>query len=403
MMKSRDPQNYLVEQIEGFESVIRANDRNTIIRHGGDRGRVNFLPETFLSECPLAVLDAETVQLIQVLPLHQAIDHTQSATGSAALLRSLLQPSKDLAYIHARQDALREIAANDNLRRVLQDCVYEYSRGENALYKFFNKGLYALFPYQDTDNARKAAVNIVRTVKDLPSAESVYLQALFSYLRTYQGSEIDQMMRGAICKTLAGLQSSEAVGILTPKLKFAPRRFTLWMLAGPLVALAPHIQGKIGFDQMLPPLVAHVGYALTGILLLYGLFFKPARDTFNFIEPFREKCIADAAFNRAVDTLGSIDELLSWDTFAREVPRGATLPQVRDELFHAFDATGLMNPVLSGDKPDFVANDVHLKGVRLTFISGPNSGGKTTICKSIAQSQLLAQAGGYILAEKATI
>jgi len=402
-MKSSDTQNPLVKQIEGFEPLIMANDKHTFIRHAGDRDRAKFLPEKYLQDCPLSVLDAETVQLIQVLPLHGAIDHTRSATGSAALLRSLLQPSTDLAYIHARQASLREIASNDTLRRALQDCVHEYSLGERALYKFFNKGIYALFPYQDMRRARKAAVNITGILQNLPAAESDYLRVLLAQLQAYKGSAIDQMMQGAIYKTFAGLQAAKEVGLFTPKLKFIPRRFTLWLLAGPLVALAPHIQDKVGFDQLLPPLVAHGGYAWTGIYLLYSLFFKPARDTFNFIEPFRERCIGDDTFNRAIDALGSVDELLSWDTFAREGPHAAILPQVTDESHHAFEATGLMNPVLAADKQDFVPNNVHLQGVRLTFISGPNSGGKTTLCKSIAQNQLLAQAGGYVLAEKATL
>ena len=44
-----------------------------------------------------------------------------------------------------------------------------------------------------------------------------------------------------------------------------------------------------------------------------------------------------------------------------------------------------------------------MNGQRLTFISGPNSGGKTTICKSIVQNQLLAQIGSYVLADAAAI
>ena len=44
-----------------------------------------------------------------------------------------------------------------------------------------------------------------------------------------------------------------------------------------------------------------------------------------------------------------------------------------------------------------------MRGARLSFISGPNSGGKTTICKSIVQNQLLAQMGSYVVAEEAAI
>jgi DNA mismatch repair protein MutS len=402
-MNSPDVQNSLVGQIEYFEPLIVTNDRHTFIRQSIGLTPSQFLPERYLQKCPLAVLDGETVQLIQVQQLHQAIDHTQSATGSAALLRSLLQPSTNLPYIIAKQESLQELAANDNLRRSLLDCVCEFSQGETALYTFFNKGIYALFPYPGINQAREAARRISRIIQALPVVESTYLRALLSSLQAYPGSAIDQMMHGAIYKTLAGLQSAGEVSAFTPKVKFTPRRFTPWLLTGPLVALAPHIQDKIGLAQLLPPVVAHIGYAWTGIHLLYRLFFKPARDTFNFIEPFREKCIADGIFNRAIDAFGMLDELLSFDTFARELPHAAILPRVTDESHHAFGATGLRNPVLAVKKEAFVPNDVHLNGARLTFISGPNSGGKTTICKSIAQNQLLAQAGGYVVAEQATI
>lgn len=402
-MNSPDVKSSLAEQIECFEPLIATNDRHTFIRQSTGLIPAQFLPEEYLQNCPLAILDEETVQLIQVLPLHQAIDHTQSATGSAALFRSLIQPSTNLTYIAAKQEALREIAANDSLSRSLTDCIREFNRGEDALYKFFNKGIYALFPYPDINQVRKTARRISRLIKALPAVESAYLQALVARLQAYPGSTIDQMMRGAIYKTMAGLQSAEEVSAWTPKVKFTPRRFTLGLLAGPLVALAPHVQDKVGLAGMLPPLVAHIGYAWTGIHLLYSLFFKPARDTFNFIEPFRERCIGENVFNRAIDAFGMLDELLSFDTFARGLPHAAILPRVTDESHHTFGATGLRNPVLSVENNTFVPNDVHLNGVRLTFISGPNSGGKTTICKSIAQNQLLAQAGGYVLAEEATI
>ena len=94
---------------------------------------------------------------------------------------------------------------------------------------------------------------------------------------------------------------------------------------------------------------------------------------------------------------------MSFHKFAVEFPHATVLPKVVDEAHHCFDATGLRNPVLAESDPDFVPNRIHMNGVRLTFISGPNSGGKTTICKSIVQNQLLAQIGSHVVAEKAVV
>ncbi|MCP4693547.1 MAG: hypothetical protein GY859_36265 [Desulfobacterales bacterium] len=402
-MKNGNEQNLDEKKGAHFEPLIVTNDKNNFIAHDGRRKTAVLSPEEYMKRCPLSVIDGETLKLIQARRLHEEMDHTESATGSAALLRSLLQPSMDLNYIRAKQEALREIASNDKLRRSLGDIVHEYAKGENALYKFFNKGLIASFPYLDVKKARKAAVNVVRIMKTAPRAESSHVRALMGRLRAYEGSSIDQMMRGAIHQTFSGLKSGEEVGFFTPRLKFTPHRFTKWILAGPAVAAAPYLLDKAGFEGAISPLMTHIGLAWTGIYAFYSLIVKPVRDTGKFIEPFREKCIYDSAFNQAVDSVGMMDELLSLHDFAGALPHASVLPEVADEDHHFFEATGLKNPVLAKSKPDFMPNDVHMNGARLTFISGPNSGGKTTICKSIVHNQLLAQMGAYVLAEKAKI
>ncbi|MFX1475548.1 MAG: DNA mismatch repair protein MutS, partial [Promethearchaeota archaeon] len=66
-------------------------------------------------------------------------------------------------------------------------------------------------------------------------------------------------------------------------------------------------------------------------------------------------------------------------------------------------AKKVRNPILAKGNPDYVPNDVSIDGEKLTIITGSNSGGKTTYCKTIAQMQLLAQIGCYVPAEKAEL
>jgi DNA mismatch repair ATPase MutS len=402
-MKSPKPQPSLDETLKRFEPLIIANDKKPFIKHGGHQEPSKLSRQSFLKRHPSAVIDPESLKMIQVLRLHKAIDHTESCTGSAVLLRSLVQPSSDLQYIRCKQESLNEIASNDRLRRTLTDFIHEFSKGESALYKFFNKGLYALFPYLDIKRARTSTVYLLKSFKSIPEAESGYLNALIACLRSYQGSPIHEMMKGSIYKTFSGLKSDTEVGLFTPKLKFIPRRFSKWLLAGPSVALAPFLSSNLGFGFSISPLMSSIGLVWTGLYAFYSLFIKPVRDTGEFIEPFREKCVYDFTFSRAIDAAGMIDELLAHHIFAAKSPHAAVLPKVTDEDRHVFEATGLKSPVLAKDMTDFVPNSVHMNGARLTFISGPNSGGKTTICKSIVHNQLLAQSGSYVLAEKATI
>ncbi len=385
------------------EPLIIGNDQTDFITPGAQPGPARFDSKAYLSQAPLTVIDAASLELIQVLLLHQAIDHTQSATGSAVVFRSLIQPSTDLAHIQAKQASLREIDANDRLRQALADYLHEFSNGESALYKFFNKGLYALFPYPDLKKARRAAANITRMLPTIPEAESLYLNSLISGLKRYRGSPVDQMMGGAVYKSLGGLKSDQEVGVFTPKLKFTPRRLTRWLIVGPAVMAAPYLRDMIGWGPALSPLLPTVGMVLTGACAFYAMAVKPVRDTGNFIEPLRARSVHDQCFGRAVDTIGMIDELLSCHAYAENCRHPTTLPNVSDGAHHFFEATGLKNPVLAEADRDFISNHVCLNGARLTFITGPNSGGKTTICKSIIHNQLMAQTGGYMLAEKAAV
>ncbi len=402
-MKSSHEQIFLEKKLFNFEPVIITNDQKNIIQYSGQREPSKFFRKLYLRLCPLTVIDKETLKLTQVLQLHKAIDHTRSSTGSAVLLRSLIQPGTDLNYIRSKQESLNEIASNNKLCQALEDFIYEYSSGESALYKFFNKDLYALFPYLDIKKARQSAKNISGVIKAIPMARTSYLRTLMFFLHLYKGSTIDRMMKGSIYKTFTGLKSDMEVSFFTPKLKFIPHRLTKWILAGPVVALMPYLFGKAGFEQFISPLMSTIGLAWTGSYAFYCLFIKPVKDTGNFIEPFRKRCVYDNTFNRAIDAVGMIDELLSLHHFAVEFRHPTILPKVTDEDHHFFKATGLRNPVLAKDNMNFVSNNVDMDGARLTFISGPNSGGKTTICKSIVHNQLLAQIGSYVAAEKAAI
>jgi len=402
-MKDRDAPDPLEMEIEAYEPLLVTNDKKNFITPGADREPAKLSRQEFLKLCSQTVIDRETLQLIQVLRLHEAIDQTASAVGSAVLLRSLVRPSTHLGHIRSKQKSLREIAANDKLRRALRDFVAEFSAGESALFKFFNKGLLALFPYLDLKRARKAAANIVKILPGIPRVESPYLKSLTACLHRCQGSPVDQMMRGSIYQTFGGLKSGDEVGYFTPKLKFTPHRFTKWILAGPAMIAAPYVPARLGLETSLSPILSMIGIAWTGVFAFYSAAVKPVRDTGKFIEPFRARCVADPGFCHALDAVGMVDELLSCHDFAAKSPHATVLPAVADEAHHFFEATGLKNPVIAKDRLDFVPNNVRMRGQRLAFISGPNSGGKTTICKSIVHNQLLAQAGCYVMAEAAEI
>lgn len=96
-----------------------------------------------------------------------------------------------------------------------------------------------------------------------------------------------------------------------------------------------------------------------------------------------------------------LDVLFSFGEFRRSFPHPTVLPEITDGERHYFEAQDLKNPLLAKDDQAFVGNDVSLNGQGVTFITGPNSGGKTTYCKTVVQSQILGQIGAPVVATSA--
>lgn len=121
-------------------------------------------------------------------------------------------------------------------------------------------------------------------------------------------------------------------------------------------------------------------------------------DRNRFVYPLREMYRDSVSVQNSIEALGKIDELISFHEFG-EAFDNSVLPRVVESERHHMTLKQARNPILGKSNPDYVPNDISLNSDRLTFITGPNSGGKTLFCKTVTQIQLLSQAGCYVPAE----
>lgn len=113
---------------------------------------------------------------------------------------------------------------------------------------------------------------------------------------------------------------------------------------------------------------------------------------------------------RALRAVGKLDELLSLVGFDKKVESAGydtAFPEIADKETYAFSATDLRNPLLAWSELDgVVPNDFEIGTTpdnRLTFLTGPNSGGKSTLSKAVILNQLIGQLGGKVVAKKAVL
>lgn len=348
------------------------------------------------------IVDKRTLQMIEVHDLYKALDHTTTYVGSARLFHSLMQPSESLEQIHAKQEAVMELEASDRLRNAIEEYLGVYQVGEKALFKVLNAHMLPMFPYRDISQAMRTGREMVRAVKSLPRPETVYLDSLFKIIGNFEDTGTYDLLNRPVYRTLSGVLAKSEKMPFSPAMRFRPGRVS----GGSIWPALPSIFAAIaGFTGYLSPPVAKSIVILTcgGIFvgILYGGVIKPMVDFETAILPIRQRLIESDRFASAIEAVAGIDELLSFIRYREAMPHPTVFPEMHDSPNHFFEAKNLRNPIRALRDPGYVPNDVNLDGPRVSFITGPNSGGKTTYCKTIVQSQIMAQIGAPVVASAA--
>ncbi len=361
------------------------------------------------------VVDPPTYETLEIETLFQVLDGTRTQIGRATLHRSLARPLRDRELILAKQEALRELQDDTALRQGLEGLLTNAARPDREAE--FYKLLYCFFlgsvgspvsakevrgyGYEAYVNGTRFVLETVEAARKLPQPRSPYLRQLLDTLRNFAGSRSHALMEGPVYRTEKRLLTREEKGWL-PAIRFRPSLFKPGLIAA-LVA------GLLLLWGVLPPLL-DLSRPAIGVLWLFllplGVAYTPVVGSFDrdrFIYPLRRVFREDPAVHQVLEALGYLDELMSFLRFGDDFGHPVCLPKMLEDDRHRFIARELRNPILAKGDPDYVPNDVELDRHRLTFITGPNSGGKTAICKTVAQSQILAQIGCCIPAREAKL
>jgi len=348
------------------------------------------------------IIDESTLSAIDIRDLFNAINHTKTRNGAATLFRSLVKPLDSLELILEKQNSLKELEKDKNKREALNGYLNSVAEREQYMHRYLFQCSYCqnepynlrfIDQYKLYHESMEFFKNMVDGVKDLPSLDSPYIRILVEDIRSIDGKRVFELMKVPVYKTLGGLKTKKEVRVYTPRIKFTLRSLKP-TLAIPYVAL---------FSLILFEPVRILG-ALGPILytpIMYG--YPEAFDRKHFVSPLKEIYKEDPNIGRGIEALGMIDELLSFYEYSAAVVGRMVLPTVTHATQHYFVAKKVRNPILAKGNTDYVPNDVNLKEQKLTIITGANSGGKTTYCKTIAQMQLLAQIGCYVPAEEAEL
>lgn len=391
-----------MEKIDSEKLIIELNQQETIV----DERRSGNMVSTrrMLALLPESVVDKRTLEAVEIHELFRAIDHTETNVGSARLFHSLMNPSENIELIHAKQDSFCELASNQRLQDSIQEFLACFKRGEQALFVLLNAHMHPLTVHRDYRAAVATIEDMLAAVRKLPQPETVYLDSLFKSIESFNGSPVRSIIGGSAYRTIRGVMSLEEKGLFMPSLSFRPYRFGFGALLPSVPGLYFGAAWLLGFMEPVIAKALFLGtswFALSGFA--YGLLIKPMLDYETAILPIRERLQLSNLFATAIEAVAAIDELLSFVRFDADMVHPTVMPEITNEDSHFFVARDLRNPVIARNDPDFVGNDINMARERIHFITGPNSGGKTTFCKSIVQNQILGQIGAPVVASAAMI
>ncbi len=361
-----------------------------------------------------SVIDAETYQSLEIPKLFGALNQTKTQIGSAVLLRSLANPLLDIDEIQAKQEALGALQKDAALRSHLEGYIGNLAKREASLYQLLYGTFLGLFGskaselefegfgYEAFIRGNEFLTQAADGAEGFKPTGLRYLDAVLQSIRDFKSTRAYRLARGPVYRTEKGVIPREEKQWWTPCVRFNPSLFK------PVGILAFIVMFLVVSEFV--PLLLDMVTSMIGTFWIFlfplALLYIPIVGGFDrdgCIYPFRELMKRAPEVHHVLDDIGRLDELLSLLSYAEGLSHPTTLPSIKTGKQHAIQLTGVRNPILAAQKADYVGNELDLAKSRLTLITGPNSGGKTAFCKTLAQSQLLAQTGGFVVAESAAM
>ena len=380
-----------------------------------DSDRPTTVDDIRPTETDYEALDLKTFEAIEAEALFRTIDQTKTENGRLALYRSIARPAQDALVLQQKQIALREIESNPALYNALTHYVGKITSGEKSLkhllYGEFSGGLatdepssrsdkleFGGYGYRQYQDGTQFAVDLVEKAGALPRPQSAYLRTLLDAIRDFGQSRTFALMQGPVYSMGGKFKPRKEKTSFDLYSRFRPSLFKLMPM---LLSLAAGY-GLLFFMEILMPALG-ASYLFYGILALTLPVFPivllaiGVSDRDSIIYPLRKQFRESPELAKAIEALGLLDELLSFVRYGQACTGDRVLPEILDEKQHRLTISQARNPLLIKNMPDYVPNDIHLDlAGRVLIITGPNSGGKTAYCKTIAQIQLLGQIGCYI-------
>lgn len=385
-------------------------------------------------------LDSATIRNLEILQpntgdkkehsLLGLLDFCKTAGGRRMLARWLTSPLKNIEKIIERLQSVEQLVVDDNLRQQLVDILSHYADLERlsgklgyrkagprdliqlgislerlpeiaALLTSGNTTLFLRLSGQIPDLSE-----VARTIRESIKDDPPYLTNSGSLIKVGFDPQLDEL-KGSIKDAvdyIATLQEKLRTSTGIPSLKVGYNRVFGYYIevTKPHLALVPP-------DFVRKQTLVNAERYITDELKQREELILAAEEKINKLEEeiflrIRDRIASHVeAINLAGRLISEVDTILSYAISARRY--GYSQPELENST--RIDIREGRHPVIEQLLPrgDFVGNDTHLdiSDEQIQLLTGPNMAGKSTYLRQVGLIVIMAQAGSYIPAERATI
>lgn len=353
-------------------------------------------------------IDGKTYDLIELDKLNRVMDKTKTLAGRITLSHSLGNPSTDLGHIRDKQDASLEIIENEQLRSGLERVFEAATRYQNDFHRLLFGRFIGLLPdpatrlefqgygYASFRYGIRFLPSIIEKIDELPETRSSYLTGAITRLKDFKSTTSYELLTAPVYLRPGRIMSRSQKNLFSFRFKSSPFKLSIILL----LALFFY---SIPIYLQLNPMSASMMLFFMFITIFLYLPVVGSLDRDHVIYPFRKTLVTASEVEHALQGLGQLDELLSFYRYFAANRNKTCMPDIRDTDRCIISLGKVNHPILGFDNEDYIANDFDNRDKPLVFISGPNSGGKTALCKTLALTQIMAQSGSVIPALSGTL
>ena len=362
----------------------------------------------YAEEADTMHIDGKTYDLIELDKLNRVIDDTKTLAGRITLSHSLGNPSTDPGHIKDKQAATLEIIENEELRTGLQTVFAAATRYQDDFHRLlFGRFIGLLsdpgtrmefqgYGYASFRYGIRFLPFVIEKIDELPETRSSYLTGAIAKLKDFKSTSSYEMLTAPVYLRPGRIMPRSRRKLFSFRFKPSPFKLSIILLLGLMFYAIP-------IFLQLNPMSASMTLSFIFVTIFLYLPVVGSLDRDHVIYPFRRALLNAGEVEHAVTGLGQLDELLSFYRYHAANRNKTCIPVVRDDSRCTINLGRVNHPVLGFKNEKYVANDFDNRDKPLVFISGPNSGGKTALCKTLALTQIMAQSGSVILARSGTL